>query len=304
MRDKRRALVLGGGGPVGVGWQTGLAAGLSASGVDLSLADKVVGTSAGSITGAYITGGADATQLVDEIADLFAKNIEGSGVDQVPVGALDPLMEDVIAAMASGDEQVRQARLAQVGRAALDAQTISEDAFVGTLHGALGNQEWPAGFACTAVNAETGEFVVWDEGAGVPLERAVASSCAVPGVYPPVTINGARYMDGGVRSPLNSDLAAGHDAAIVVSVMPLELPAELMAEFGNATIQQFFDAQLDEIERLGSTGTKVEVIAPDQEFLDLSGYGLSLMDFNLLTPAVEAGIRLGKAEAERIRAIW
>jgi NTE family protein len=297
---KRRAVVLGGGGPVGVGWEVGLAAGLMAGGVDLGRAATVVGTSAGSITGAYLAGGADAAELAGEVADLFARNVAGSGVDEVDVTAMAATMDLLIGVVADTDRGTTQERLARVGQAALQARTVSEDAFVGAMAGALGDRPWPEGFVCTAVDTATGAFRAWDRAAGVPLARAVASSCSVPGLYPPVTIDGARYTDGGARSPLNADLARGHDAVLVVSVMPLALPPGLEDE----RFQRFFDAQAAEIEDLRAAGAQVELIVPDAEFLALSGYGMTLMDFSLVPSAVEAGRRLGKAEAPRIAAIW
>ena len=300
MSERRRALVLGGGGPVGVGWEAGLAAGLATAGVELLRADTIIGTSAGSITGAYLAGGADATQLADEVADLFTRSVEDSGVDRIPVAGLAGVIDLLIGAIADTNDTTPPERFARVGAIALEAETIDEDAFVGAVGREFGARPWPSGFSCTAVDTATGEFVVWDEAAGVGLDRAVASSCSVPGIYPPVTINGARYMDGGVRSPLNADLAGGHDAVVVVSVMPLELPAG----FEDERFQRFFDAQQAEIDGLRTAGARVEVIAPDEEFLGVSGYGMSLMDFGLITPAVEAGFRLGKAEAGRIATIW
>lgn len=300
MGEKRRALVLGGGGPVGVGWETGLGAGLAEAGVDLTRADLVVGTSAGSITGAFLAGGADPAELAVEVADLFAANVAGSGVDKVDMTAMAGLMDLLIGVVADVDSGTPQQRLARVGRAALDAATVDEAAFVGALGGALGDRPWPQRFACTAVDTATGEFVVWDETRDVPLDRAVASSCAVPGVYPPVTIGGARYMDGGARSALNADLAAGYDAVVVVSVMPMQLPPGLSDE----RFQRFFDAQRAEIDDLRAAGAEVEVVEPDAEFLGISGFGMSLMDFGLIAPAVEAGRRLGQAEAARLAAIW
>ena len=297
----QRALVLGGGGPVGVAWELGLAAGLASGGVDLSLADRVVGTSAGSITGALLKGGDDPAQLVDVVAALFAENAGSSGADQVSTAALGQFMELMFEPGATTDDpQAALAHLQMVGKFALEATTIPEESFVGTFTPILGGRAWPPGFACTAVDANSGAFRVWDAAAEVPLERAVASSCAVPGVYPPITVDGARYMDGGARSPLNADLAAGYEAIVVVSVMIMELPPG----FDDPRISGFFAAQRAAIDAVRATGSKVEVIAPDVEFMTLSGLGMNLMDFSIVGAAAEAGVRLGKLEAERIAAIW
>jgi NTE family protein len=55
------------------------------------------------------------------------------------------------------------------------------------------------------------------------LSVAVTSSSAIPGVWPPITIKGERWIDGGVRSMLNADLATGCDVVIVVSCFALEV---------------------------------------------------------------------------------
>src|SRR5688572_8374347 len=185
-----RALVLGGGGPVGVGWELGLVAGLAASGIDLTASDLVVGTSAGSLAGAMLTIGEDPVLLVDQVESMFEAGVGDSGVDQVDMAGLAGLMEAMLGAAPTDGEgpgPSEQERLADVGRIALAATTIPEDAFVATVASVLAGRPWPATFACTAVDAATGEFTVWDEAAGVPLDRAVASSCSVPGMYPPVT---------------------------------------------------------------------------------------------------------------------
>jgi NTE family protein len=111
----------------------------------------------------------------------------------------------------------------EIGRLALDAATMSEEQSIQRVD-TLAKRDWPAKFRATAVNVRTGQGIVWDRGSGVPLDRAVASSCALPGIWSPIAINGERYMDGGIRSMLNSDLASGHSAVIVVSCFTLFLP--------------------------------------------------------------------------------
>ena len=69
----------------------------------------------------------------------------------------------------------------------------------------LPGDAWPPGLAVATVAIDDGEFVIWSERSGVPLSRAVAASCAGPGVFPPVEIDGRRYIDGGMRSPTNAD---------------------------------------------------------------------------------------------------
>jgi len=294
-------VVLGGGGPVGVAWQLGLAAGLATGGVDLAAADLVVGTSAGSIAGALLTGGDDPARLIAEVESLFATGTGTSGADQVSQEALAEFMDLTFAVGQLGeDPAAHAAHIAKVGAFSRAATTIPEDAFVGSIGSVLAGRPWPGHFACTAVDTETGRFQVWDATTAVPLERAIASSCSVPGVYPPITINGSRYMDGGARSALNADLAAGYDTVIVVSVTVMDLPPGIEDE----RIGAYLATQRAEVEALRAGGTHVEVIVPDLEFLTISGFGMSLMDFTLLGAASEAGVRLGKLEADRISAAW
>src|SRR5688572_11950818 len=132
--SKKRAVVLGGGGPVGVGWELGIAAGLVASGVDLAEADLVIGTSAGSLTGALLMSGEDPTQLVDDAVDMFARGVGESGVDRVEMGSLAGLLEMMLGPAGSdGPEGDDTTRLIQVGRISMETETIAEEAFVGSL---------------------------------------------------------------------------------------------------------------------------------------------------------------------------
>ena len=297
-----RAVVLGGGGPVGVGWELGLAAGLAKEGIDLAEADLVVGTSAGSLAGALLTSGEDPIALVDEAEAMFEAGVGDSGVDQVDMAGLAGLLEAMLGPEGPDDvtEPSEQERLAEVGRIALAADTITEEAFVGSMGTVLTGRPWPTPFACTAVDAATGEFQLWNEAAGAPLDRAVASSCAVPGMYPPITIGDKRYMDGGVRTMHNADLAEGHEAVVVVSVMMTQLPPGIE----DPRLSGFFARQNAGIEHLRATGSRVEVIEPDVEFLTLSGMGMALMDFTMVKAAADAGVRLGQQSAARLAAIW
>ncbi len=78
--------------------------------------------------------------------------------------------------------------------------------------------EWPdRPMIVVAVDAHTGELVAFDRHSGVELADAVTASTALPGLVPTVNINGTRYIDGGVRSPDNADLASGYANVVVLS---------------------------------------------------------------------------------------
>jgi NTE family protein len=122
----------------------------------------------------------------------------------------------------------------------------------------------------------------------------------VPGVFPAVSINGSRYMDGGMRTPLNADVAAGHSAVIAVSCLPLALPEGFSDPMFDAILGQT-QAELAAVREAGGV---LETIEPGEEFLEVSGWGANLMDPGRAAPAYQAGLRQAGAEADRMRAVW
>ena len=287
-----RAVVLGGGGPVGIAWETGLAAGLERAGVPLRDADLFVGTSAGSVVGALLALG----KSPDELIAMYESINDSSHPSQKPID-FAALMQQFIQMFTSGEPTEKLQ--ADMGAFALKADTISEDEWLDTFRRMPGmaGGAWPERpFVCTAVDAASGAFVTWNRDARVPLDLAVASSCSVPGIYPPVTINGRRYIDGGVRSATNADLARGYDVVLLVSVtMPgiSALPA----------VAEAMQRQLDgEVAALREGGSRAEVIVPDEA--STQSFGMNLMDFERWKPVAEAGARQGAAEAERLREFW
>jgi NTE family protein len=287
-----RALILGGGGPVGVGWESGLAVGLAREGIILSESDLIVGTSAGSIVGARLALQMDPSQTVDSVSQPIPAEPGTDG----DIGQLMTVWADA-AARSLSPEETR----VELGRIALAARTPDEDTYVAAdVFAEVKDCEWPQSFRCTAVGTRTGALQVWDQSAGVPLSRAVASSCAVPGVFPPVTIGAERYMDGGMRSPLNADLAVGYDAVIVVSCMALTLPEG----FSDPTFDAISRQLEAEFALVRDGGAALELVGPGQEFLDISGWGANLMNPALSADAYQAGVRQAAVEADRLRAAW
>ena len=206
-----RALVLGGGGVTGVAWELGLLAGLAADGVDLTGADLIVGTSAGSVVAAQITSGVS-------LPDLFAGQLAQPGGEAT--ARMGPLLLGrwVWTMLSTRNPATVGVRL---GRLATSAATMPEAERRAVIAARLRVQDWPdRRILLTAVDAATGERVAFDRDSGVPLVDAVGASCAVPGVWPPVTIGGRRFIDGGVRSPANADLAAGCDPIVVIAPIP------------------------------------------------------------------------------------
>ncbi len=280
----RRGLVLSGGGPVGIAWEAGMIAGLAESGMDLTGCEVVVGTSAGSVVGAKLALGVPLEQLVERQRAQASSRGSDSGGGKTP-SIPDELIEAFLGT--SDDPEATRRRL---GAFAREADTISEDEFLASFGSQLGEADWPKGFICTAVDAEDGSFHAFDADAGVPLVRAIAASCAVPGIFPPITIDGRRYMDGGVRSLTNADLAVGCDEVVVLSLIdraPDGAPADPITA-----------GVLRECASLEEAGATVRVIAPDAQARE--GLGPNLMDFSRRAEALEAGLVQGRAAAARL----
>lgn len=291
-----RALVLGGGGPVGIGWEAGLLVGLREGGVDVALADSVVGTSAGSVVGMQLASGGDLTEATELVRVANGEALADPAVEAAAQG-----MEQLMAGLAeaAADPAKGDAIRARVGDMALAAETIDEPTWLGMFDFFAG-ADWPDAFACTAVDVQNGRFKVWTKADGVEVQKAVASSCAVPCIFPPVTIDGRRWMDGGMRDMVNADVAAGHGTVLAVSCTLLELPAGMAVP----AMEAVFGATRAQLAGLASAGSKVETIVPGAEMLEVSGWGLNLMDFSRTEAAYEAGLRQGKEEAARLSAFW
>jgi NTE family protein len=281
-----RALVLGGGGAVGVGWQTGLLIGLREAGVDLAGAKAIVGTSAGALVGALLSSGREVTDALTSLAAL------GQIIDPDSLAAGD---EAFLSAMRQANlvTDPRQA-LTAIGRAAKEASTPAEDVYLG-LFGTLDGTAWPAGFRCTAIDTDTGDLVVWDQRSAVPLLHAVASSCAVPVLFPTVTIKGRRYMDGGILSHLNAVAAPPTDVLVVVSCHPLG--SKGAGGGGSLSASVTPDAELAPLRETR------RLVAVEPDFSDIEA-PVNLMDPNLIIQALQIGKRQAVGEAAAIQAAW
>ena len=232
----------------------------------------VVGTSAGAIVGAQLTSREPLDELVSHMSSIAAWRSEG---DREPRDLADLIATRSPSSVESEDDW------------------IAHFAFLDTA-------DWPDQFRCTAVDLDSGDFAVWDRSRSADLSRAVASSCSVPGLAPPVTIEGATWIDGGARDPLNADVASGHDAVVAISCMALEPPEGAMP----AMLAGLLPGVTARIEDLRAGGSEVEVVEPSAEFNALSNWGHFLLDAGRTADAFEAGRRQGAAEVERLRRLW
>lgn len=287
----RRALVLGGGGPVGVAWECGLLAGLAEHGADVSDADFIVGTSAGSIVGSQLASGKTP-------GEIYRRQLEAS-----PPGRRASMPSDLsgliprMIQLYTSDRPIQDLR-AEIGAYAIAAEVMPEEEWLAGFSSIepANADTWPKRFACTAIDVNDGALVFWRDESHVPLLLAVASSCAVPGIASPVTINGRRYMDGGIGSTTNSEVAAGYDQVLIVSLTgSTRSRASAIAE----AVQRRFAA---EVAVLRAAGSEVEVVFPGDDFAQ--EIGANLMDVTLRFRAAELGLLQGATEAERIRRFW
>ena len=127
---------------------------------------------------------------------------------------------------AESTSTTRAQKLQSLGAIAAATETVSPEVRHAVIEQRLPSHDWPDRvLRLTAIDVATGELVVFDRESGVGLVDAVAASCAVPGAWPPVTIAGRRYMDGGVASSVNLGVAGDCDAAVVLVPSGADAPA-------------------------------------------------------------------------------
>jgi NTE family protein len=274
------ALVLGGGGVAGIAWELGVLDALAIAGVDLTTADRIIGTSAGAAVGAQLRTG-------ESLESLCARQlVPASQSAELQVeSSLDALIEQFAACFDGAPDEVEVRR--RLGAVALGAPTVEEGARLAVIESRLSSHEWSdRELLVTAVDAFTGEFKVFDRNSGVALVSAVAASCAVPGIWPPVTIGDSRFIDGGVRSGSNADLADGCEVVVIV--------APFAGGFG-PTVEL-------EAASLREQGAIVEVIAADES--STAAFGTNVLDPATRGPSLREGRRQGAIEVERIAKVW
>ena len=276
-----RALVLGGGGVAGIGWETGMLFGLAERGVDVLAADVIVGTSAGSAVAAQITSGTPLGELHDRL--VFPQGESTEIPVEFNVEKLVAEWGNLLKSAGPGKEL-----RAAIGRFALAAPTVPERTRREVIAARLSCDDWPdRDIRIVAVDADTGDERVFTAADGVGLVDAVASSCAVPGIWPAMTVGGRRYIDGGVRSSTNADLVAAYDVVLIIAPVP-----DLMA----------VDPEIDKATKKLEKSKKTLVIRPDEA--SLAAIGFNPLDPATAKPSAQAGRAQAEAVVEAVRAVW
>ncbi|OMB98655.1 patatin-like phospholipase family protein [Mycobacterium colombiense] len=280
----KRALVLAGGGIAGIAWETGVLRGIADESPTLARllveSDVLVGTSAGSAVAAQLSSGHTLDELFDrQVAESSAEIDSGVDVETITELFLTALAEPYEETL----DRTRQ-QMQRIGAVALATETVPAPVRREVIARRLPSHDWPdSELRLTAIDVETGELTVFDRESGVDLVDAVAASCAVPGAWPPVTIAGRHYMDGGVASSVNLVVAA--DCATAVVLVPSGIdapspfgagPAAEVSAFPGAAFAVFADAD------------------------SLAAFGPNALDPGCRIPSALAGRDQGRREAAAI----
>ena len=268
----KSGLVLGGGGIAAIAWETGILAGLADWGLRLWPADVVVATSGGSTVAAQLA----SNMPIDR---LYARQLGGYAADEPRIEVdVDDLLARTRAAIGQERDPVRLRQL--IGQLALSSQVPDEAWRRSLIARRLPAPHWPdIDLRITAVDAHTGEFVTFTRNSGVALVDAVAASSAVPGVWPPVTIGGSRYIDGGVRSGTNADAAGECDRVLVLEAMRLPANPDVRSPAGS-----------------------VLVLEPDRHSREARGR--TALDADIGPPSAAAGYRQGRDVRDDVARFW
>jgi NTE family protein len=278
----KRALVLAGGGLAGIAWETGVLMGIADESPSTAKAlldvDVLVGTSAGSTVAAQLSSGLGLEALYD-------RQTAPTSTELNPNVAIEQITELFLTAMMQPNTTTTE-KLQRIGAVALSTPTVSEQVRREVIEQRLPSHDWPEQvLRISAIDTATGELVSFDRSSGVALVDAVAASCAVPGVWPPVTIGDRRYMDGGVGSSVNLGLA--DDCDVVVVLLPQ----------GRSTPSPFGGGAVEEVD--GLSGSAFGVFADDES---LAAFGANPLDPACRAPSALAGRAQGRRVAADVAA--
>lgn len=277
---ERLALVLAGGGIAGIAWETGFLLGVQdaepAAADRLLHADALLGTSAGATVAAQISSGVP-------LAELYRRQVSERSHELTPHIGIDELMELFEQAGGGSPVSVTE-KLRVIGERAVSAPTVTEDVRRSVIAQRLPSHGWPdRRLEVTAIDIETGERVVFGRDSGVSLVDAVAASCAVPVVWPPVTIGDRRFMDGGVGSSANVDAVT--DVDVVVMLAPTPRPG--LSPFGRSLT--------DELAQ--HPGRALGIFADDESIV---AFGPNPLDPSCRASSAAAGRDQGRRQAGQV----
>jgi NTE family protein len=284
----KRALVLGGGGVIGVAWESGVVAGLFEAGVDLREADVVVGTSAGAIVGAQIASGflphVPRARLRPAPADKPV--VDRATLDLQVLGSVFK----VWGTMTSADP----AKAAEIGKLTASLPRDAQQGWAERIVYGIDIEDWPERpFLVSTVDTGSGERRVFDRSSGADVNAVVTASSAVPGMFPPVEIEGRLYMDGQMHSSTNADVLLPFAPEQVWIAMPTN---RVTSPGIGAHAENMLELELT---ALRAAGCRVSVRMPRPE--DAEKLGSNLMDPRRMAEAFTVGLATGREWADELK---
>lgn len=294
---KERGLVLGGGGSYLLSWMVGYFHALKHSGVDLNTTDIAVGTSAGSVASAMLTGGSlwrlDAElDIFKEFPKIFALLLPASKPNASQTRAVSMAVE---ATDASAET------IQAIGRASMAARNPDgPEGWFKVIDKLIGKTAWPSERLYTTANdCYTGERLVVSQSAGIPVDVACAASSSLPGQMGPTWLKNRLCMDGGIcQTSTHSDVVAGVKRALIVSLTDGSSDA---VKIGLRTSGMPNTLQ-DEVKALEADSTKTKLVVcglpPGATHVN------SLVDPAWIAPMMKYGRERGLADAKEMAAFW
>lgn len=272
--------MLAGGGLAGIAWETGILCGIGDEAPEAAQALLASGVLLGSSAGATVAAQLGSGLGLDE---LFARQVADESYEIDPGVAVEDITALFVTAMMTPGATTEE-KLQRIGSIALATDTVAERVRRSVIAHRLPSHDWPARvLRVTAIDSVTGELVVFGGTSGVSLIDAVAASCAVPGVWPPVTIGDRRFIDGAVGSSVNL-VAVGDCDDVVVLVPQGENTPSAFGSGPGAEIADF-------------PGETLTVFADDAS---LAAFGPNPLDPACRIPSAHAGRDQGRREAARV----
>jgi NTE family protein len=275
--EQGRALVLGGGGVTGIAWEIGVLAGLADSGIDLTMANAVIGTSAGAFVGAALASGYD--------LEVLAAAQSEPPSDEITAVASPETITEWFNAFGADDAAGVGAAFGRIAKG--NPEPVPHQVRRKIIESRLVTTDWPSTLRVTAIDADSGVLCVFDHTSGTELIDAVAASGAVPGVWPLVRIDGRSWIDGGMVSSTNARLADGYERVIVLAPMPAGYGAIPGVEEDVVAM---------------SEQASVCLLSPDED--SVQAIGPNPYDPDRRGPAAVAGRLQGIRMASTIEAMW
>jgi len=299
---------------VGQAYLAGVVAALHQTlGWDARTADLVVGSSAGSVTGTALRMGvapsdlvatATGTPLSAEGARLYEQILpDSSELPTPPTGSWFRPWRPPTAALVSRTlhrplgfrPSVAAVTMLPPGKVRLDSRALPLQRMLG--------DTWPTGLWICAVRRSDGARVVFGRpgSPATPLAPAVLASCAIPGYFAPVSIDGVEYLDGGVHSATNADVlrTEGLDVAVVVAPMS---SSHRQSRSAAGPIRWSVHRRLHrESLRLSERGTIVIRFEPGTRTLRAMGYRMMANDRSDRVAEAAAAETRDQIEAEGLR---